>query len=92
MPKEFLIHTDHESLKHIKGQGKLNRQHAKWIEFIETFPYVIRYKKGKENVVVNALSQRHVLFSTLDARLLCFEQLKNFISMIVTLEKYLEPV
>jgi hypothetical protein len=39
-PKEFVIHTDHESLKHLKGQGKLNRRHAKWMEFIETFPYV----------------------------------------------------
>ena len=77
MPKEFVIHTDHESLKHIKGQGKLNRRHAKWIEFIETFPYVIRYKKGKENVVADALSRRYVLFSTLDARLLGFEQLKE---------------
>ena len=56
MPKEFVIHTDHESLKHIKGQGKLNQRHAKWIEFIEAFPYVIRYKKGKENVVADALS------------------------------------
>jgi hypothetical protein len=27
-PKEFVIHTDHESLKHLKGQGKLNRRHA----------------------------------------------------------------
>ncbi|XP_060669776.1 putative disease resistance protein At3g14460 [Ziziphus jujuba] len=44
-PKEFVIHTDHESLKHIKGQGKLNRRHGKWMEFIETFPYVICYKK-----------------------------------------------
>ena len=58
MPKEFVIHMDHESLKHIKGQGKLNQRHAKWIEFIETFPYVIRYKKGKENVVADAFSQR----------------------------------
>ena len=40
-PKEFVIHTDHESLKHLKGQGKLNRKHAKWVEFIETFPYQI---------------------------------------------------
>ena len=24
-PKEFVIHTDHESLKHLKGHGKLNR-------------------------------------------------------------------
>uniref|UniRef100_A0A2N9HQK0 Integrase catalytic domain-containing protein n=1 Tax=Fagus sylvatica TaxID=28930 RepID=A0A2N9HQK0_FAGSY len=38
-PKEFVIHTDHESLKHLKGQGKLNRRHAQWMEFIETFPY-----------------------------------------------------
>jgi hypothetical protein len=41
-PKEFVIHTDHESLKHLKGQGKLNRRHAQWMEFIETFPYVIK--------------------------------------------------
>ena len=27
-PKEFIIHTDHESLKHLKGQDKLNRRHA----------------------------------------------------------------
>ena len=77
MPKEFVIHTDHESLKHIKGQGKLNRWHGRWIEFIEAFPYVICYKKGKENVVADALSRRYVLFSTLDARLLGFEQLKE---------------
>uniref|UniRef100_A0A2N9GCV0 RNA-directed DNA polymerase n=1 Tax=Fagus sylvatica TaxID=28930 RepID=A0A2N9GCV0_FAGSY len=47
-PKEFVIHTDHESLKHLKGQQRLNRRHAKWVGFIETFPYVIRYKKVNE--------------------------------------------
>uniref|UniRef100_A0A2N9HEF3 Reverse transcriptase domain-containing protein n=1 Tax=Fagus sylvatica TaxID=28930 RepID=A0A2N9HEF3_FAGSY len=47
-PKEFVIHTDHESLKHLKGQQRLNRRHAKWVEFIETFPYVIRYKQVNE--------------------------------------------
>ncbi|KAA0048153.1 reverse transcriptase [Cucumis melo var. makuwa] len=46
-PKEFVIHTDHESLKYLKGQTKLNKRHAKWVEFIETFPYVIHYKMGK---------------------------------------------
>ncbi|GKV23267.1 hypothetical protein SLEP1_g33016 [Rubroshorea leprosula] len=57
-PKEFVIHTNHESLKHLKGQGKLNRRHAKWVEFLETFPYVIKYKQGKENIVADALSHR----------------------------------
>jgi hypothetical protein len=43
-------------LKHIRGQAKLNKRHAKWVEFIETFPYIINHKKGKENVIADALS------------------------------------
>ncbi|KAL9260331.1 Retrovirus-related Pol polyprotein from transposon 17.6-like protein [Drosera capensis] len=54
---QFVIHTDHESLKHLRGQDKLSTRHAKWVEFIETFPYVIKYKQGKENVVADALSK-----------------------------------
>ena len=62
--------TDHESLKRLKGQHKLNKRHARWVEFIETFPYVIRYKQDHVNVVTNALSHRFVLISTLDAKFL----------------------
>ncbi|GKV11626.1 hypothetical protein SLEP1_g22867 [Rubroshorea leprosula] len=76
-PKEFMIHTDHESLKHLKGQGKLNRRHAKWVEFLETFPYVIKYKQAKENIVADALSRRYTLISTLSAKLLGFEHIKE---------------
>ena len=35
LPKEFVIHNDHESLKHLKGQGKLNKRHAKWVEYLK---------------------------------------------------------
>ncbi|KAI4320605.1 hypothetical protein MLD38_034066 [Melastoma candidum] len=75
--QEFVIHTDHESLKHLKDQGKLNRRHTRWIQFIEMFPYVIRYKKGKENIVADALSRRYTLISTLDAKFLGFEHIKE---------------
>ena len=77
LSKEFVIHTDHESLKHLKGQGKLNKRHGKWVEFIETFPYVISYKQGKENVVADALSRRYALITTLTSKLLGFEHLKE---------------
>ena len=60
-PKEFVIYFDHESLKHIRGQAKLNKRHAKWVEFIETFPYIIKYNKGKENVITDALSRRYTM-------------------------------
>ena len=55
-PHEFVIHTNHETLKYLKGQTKLNKRHAKWNEFIESFPYIIKYIKGKENIVADALS------------------------------------
>ncbi|XP_024015023.1 uncharacterized protein LOC112088886 [Eutrema salsugineum] len=76
-PKEFVIHIDHQSLKHLKGQKKLNKRHARWVEFIEPFPYVIQYKQGKENVVADALSWRYTLISTLDAKVLGFELIKE---------------
>jgi transposase InsO family protein len=76
-PKEFVIHSDHESLKHIRSQGKLNRRHAKWVEFIESFPYVIKHKKGKENVIADALSRRYTLLSQLDFKIFGLETIKE---------------
>ncbi|XP_059289340.1 uncharacterized protein LOC132042847 [Lycium ferocissimum] len=78
--KEFVIRSDHESLKHLKSQSKLNKRHAKWVELIEAFPYVIHYKKGKDNVVADALSRRYVLLNTMTSRMMGFESLKGFYS------------
>ncbi len=48
------------------------------MEFIPwTFPYVIKYKKGKENVVADALSRRFVLLNSVDTKLLGFEYIKD---------------
>ena len=47
------------------------------MEYIETFPYVFRYKQGKENVVVDALSRRYVLLTSLGAKMLGFEYVKD---------------
>jgi hypothetical protein len=76
-PKEFVIHSDHEALKYLKGQSKLNRRHAKWVEFIETFPYVVKYKKGKENIVADALSRKNVLLNQLDVKVPGLEHIKE---------------
>ena len=72
-PKEFVIHSDHESLKHIR----LKRRHAKWVEFIESFPYVIKHKKGKENVIADALSRRYTMLSQLDFKKFGLETIKE---------------
>ncbi|RDY01997.1 hypothetical protein CR513_14600, partial [Mucuna pruriens] len=57
LPKEFVIHSDHEALKHLREQGKLNIGHAKWMEFLEKFPYMINHKHDKLNVVAYGLSR-----------------------------------
>jgi len=62
--KEFSIYSDHESLKYLKGQHKLNKRHAKRMEFLEQFSYV-----------VDALSKRHTLFLKLGTQILGFDQI-----------------
>ena len=44
---------------------------------MESFPYVIKYKTGKSNVVADALSRRYSLLTSLNAKLLGFELLKE---------------
>jgi len=70
-----VIHSDHESLKYLKSENKLNKRHAKWVEFIEQFPYVIKHKQGKINVVVDALSRRYTLLNVLDVQYLGFDHI-----------------
>ena len=77
LSKEFVIHTYHETLKHLRGQTTLKKRNARWLEFVETFPYVIKYKKGKDNVVAEALSRRHTLITTMEAKILGLEHIKN---------------
>ncbi|KAL4386530.1 hypothetical protein GQ457_09G017590 [Hibiscus cannabinus] len=62
------------------GQHKLKKRHAKWVEFLESFPYVIHYKKGKENVVADALSRRYALLSYLDLHLIGFAYIRELYS------------
>ncbi|WVZ75953.1 hypothetical protein U9M48_023965 [Paspalum notatum var. saurae] len=69
LPKEFVIRSDHEALKFLKSQGKLNRRHAKWIEFIETVV--------KINIVADALSTRCALITQLDKKVLGLESIKT---------------
>jgi len=33
-PKAFVLHSDHQALRYLNGQSKLNARHAKWVEFL----------------------------------------------------------
>ena len=86
LSKEFVIHTHHETLKYLRGQTTLKKRHARWLEFVESFPYVIKYKKGKENIVADSLSRRHALISLMESKVMRFEHIKDQYPQILTLE------
>jgi hypothetical protein len=74
---------DHESLKHIIGQAKLKKRHAKWVKFIETFPYIIKHKKGKKNIIIDVLSRRYTMLSQIDHKIFSLKSIKELYAMDV---------
>uniref|UniRef100_A0A2N9EKX8 CCHC-type domain-containing protein n=1 Tax=Fagus sylvatica TaxID=28930 RepID=A0A2N9EKX8_FAGSY len=77
LPNEFLLHSDHETLKYLNSQQKLNSRHASWVEFLQPYSFSIKHKFGKLNQVADALSKRHSLLSTMEVQVLGFEVLKE---------------
>ena len=53
------IYTDHKSLKYIFMQPELNMRQRIWLEIIKDYNLEVHYHPGKENVVVDALSQKY---------------------------------
>uniref|UniRef100_A0A2N9HVX1 Integrase catalytic domain-containing protein n=1 Tax=Fagus sylvatica TaxID=28930 RepID=A0A2N9HVX1_FAGSY len=58
LDKAFVIKTDQQSLKHLLEQRVGTPMQQKWITKLLGYPFVVEYKKGKENVVADALSRQ----------------------------------
>ena len=61
--RNFKLKPNHKSLKHIFTQMDLNARQRRWSEFMSEYDFGISYIKGKENVVIDALSRRPRVFS-----------------------------
>ena len=55
--RAFEVNTDHESLRYLRSQEKLNDRQVRWLEFLEQFQFKIRPVKGTSNPVADALSR-----------------------------------
>jgi hypothetical protein len=58
IPKEFVLYNNNDTLQFITRQEKLNHKHAKWIEFMTNFTFVIKHIYVNANKVVDALGRR----------------------------------
>jgi hypothetical protein len=57
--QRFQIKTDHQSLKYFLEQRISSSEQQKWVTKLFGYDYEIIYKKGKDNVVADALSQKY---------------------------------
>ncbi|GKC41479.1 hypothetical protein Tco_1059201 [Tanacetum coccineum] len=48
---------------------KLIPRHAKWVKFMQFYSFLIKHKAGTLNKVADALSQRHILLSTMQIQI-----------------------
>jgi hypothetical protein len=57
--QQFQIKIDHQSLKYFLEQCITSPEQQKWVTKLFGYDYEIIYKKGKENVVADALFRKY---------------------------------
>ena len=65
MGRHFKVKNDHDSLKHFLEQRLFSEEQQKWVTKVLGYDFEIIYKKGKLNVVADALSRNNEEFEAL---------------------------
>ena len=58
MGRHFKVEIDHDSLKYILEQILSSEEEQKWVTNMLGYDFEIIYKKGKQNVVADAMSRK----------------------------------
>ena len=75
--KEFVLFSDHEALKYINSQKKLNPCHGKWVSFLQEYSFFIKHAAGFENKAADALNRVVHVLSSMSVQVVGFELLKE---------------
>ena len=75
LPKEFVLYYDNHALDFINNEPKLNYEHARWVEYLHSFTFVIKHTSGKLNKVADALSRVNLIMQELQVGVVGFEEM-----------------
>lgn len=74
---EFVLFSNNSPLQYVMQQHKMNHKHAKWVEYLQSFTFVLKHVSGEANKVANALSKRALLLQESTTQVMGFEYLKD---------------
>ncbi|MCO5581672.1 hypothetical protein L7F22_035561 [Adiantum nelumboides] len=55
---DFVVQTDHQTLRYFLTQAKLSEKHMRWANTLSMFRFQIVHVEGKKNVVADAFSRK----------------------------------
>ena len=90
-PSKFVLYSDHEALKYVNSQKKLNHRHGKWVSFLQEYTFVIKHKSGAENKAVDSLSRVIYIISSMAIQVVGFDFLKQGYGSCKDLASYMPP-
>ena len=67
LSQEFVLYLEHEALKYLNSQKRLNARYNKWVEFLHDCTFVFGHKAGVENKVTDALSWHVMILVAMSA-------------------------
>jgi hypothetical protein len=77
LPKEFVIYSDHDALRHLHSQKKVYFRHVSLVEYLHRYSFAFKHKVGIENKAADALSRRVTLLSMMSTNVTGFERLRG---------------
>ena len=72
-----MVYSAHEAFKHRNSQTNVNPKHARWVDFISEYYFVLKHKFGVENNLADALNSIGCRLHIMRVEVVGFNRLKD---------------
>ncbi len=72
-----MLFSDNSALQYVMQQHKLNQKHTKWVEYLQSFNFILKHISGQANKVADALSRKALLLQESTMKVLGCEHLRD---------------